>query len=65
MMQSDGGTPARLRTNASAMAAIAGEGQFLRKGAVGNWREYLSADQDARMDAWAAKNTCGAPMIYG
>lgn len=38
--------------------------QFLRKGVVGNWRDYLSPDQDARMDRWVADNNCGAPMVY-
>jgi len=51
-------------TNASSMPANPGEGQFLRKGTVGNWRQYLSPNQDRRMDAWIAAHNCGAPMIY-
>ena len=51
-------------TNASSMPSNPGEGQFLRNGTIGNWKEYFSPDQSARMDRWIVAHTCGAPMIY-
>ena len=44
----------------------AGEGQFLRKGQVGDWTNYFSKEQNARMDAWIERNSAGhdLPLVY-
>jgi len=53
-------------TNASAMPAIAGEGQFLRKGQVGNWQSYFSAEQSKLMDEWIERHNSelSIPFVY-
>jgi hypothetical protein len=53
-------------TNAATMPKIKGEGEFMRKGKVGDWRNYFSPEQSARMDAWINDNLKGEdiPMTY-
>ena len=53
-------------TNAHAMPKIAGEGQFLRKGKVGDWKNYFTDEQNSRVDAWIARECAGhdLPLIY-
>ena len=39
-------------TDAAKMPKIAGEGEFMRQGQVGDWRNYFSEAQSKRMDEW-------------
>jgi hypothetical protein len=50
----------------SKMDKVPGETDFMRKGQVGDWKRYFSADQDARMDAWIAKHAGveKLPLVY-
>ena len=53
-------------TNASQMPKVAGETDFMRKGKVGDWRNYLSEEQNRRMDAWidAHVGEERLPLVY-
>ena len=53
-------------TNAAQMPKVAGEADFMRKGQVGDWRNYLSEEQNKRMDAWVAEHVGDErlPLIY-
>lgn len=53
-------------TNAAHMPKVAGETDFMRKGQVGDWRNYLSQDQILRMDAWVDEHVGDEqlPLIY-
>lgn len=42
-------------TNASSMPKVAGEGEFMRRGQVGDWRRYFTPEQVRRMDEWIAQ----------
>merc|ERR1712232_1292222 len=43
-------------TNAATMPKIKGEGEFMRKGKVGDWKNYFSAEQNERMEAWITEH---------
>jgi len=53
-------------TNAATMPKIEGEGVFMRKGMVGDWKNYLSEKQNARMDSWVVEHLKGEdiPITY-
>lgn len=53
-------------TNAAQMPKVAGEAGFMRKGQVGDWRNYLSEEQSGRMDAWVAEHVGDErlPLVY-
>lgn len=53
-------------TNASAMPALKGEGQFLRKGVIGDWQNYFSDEQAQQMDEWIERNNSelNVPFLY-
>jgi hypothetical protein len=53
-------------TNASKMPKVPGETDFMRKGQVGDWKRYFSADQNDRMDAWIAEHLKSEklPLVY-
>ena len=54
-------------TNAAQMPKVAGEADFMRKGQVGDWRNYLSEEQNRRMDAWVAEHVGDherLPLVY-
>jgi len=53
-------------TNASHMARVEGETEFLRKGQVGDWKNYFSPEQDARIDEWVNEHLgeLGIPFVY-
>ena len=54
-------------TNAAQMPKVAGETDFMRRGMVGDWRNYLSPEQDQRIDAWVEQHAGDEqlPLIYG
>ena len=43
-----------------------GETEFLRKGQVGDWKNYFSPEQDARIDEWVNEHLgeLGIPFVY-
>ena len=43
-------------TSAASMPKVVGEGEFMRRGQVGDWRNYFSEDQSRRMDEWVGKH---------
>ena len=43
---------------------VAFETSFLRKGVVGDWKNYLTAEQSARIDALVAEKTAGTGLVY-
>ena len=53
-------------TNAAQMSKVAGETDFMRKGQVGDWRNYFSEEQSRRMDAWISEHVGDEqlPLIY-
>ena len=53
-------------TNAAQMPKVAGETDFMRKGQVGDWRNYLSEAQNRRMDAWIDEHVAEEriPLAY-
>ncbi|CAE8592221.1 unnamed protein product [Polarella glacialis] len=53
-------------TNASQMPKIEGESDFMRKGKVGDWKNYFSAEQDVRMNAWIKQHLgdIQIPMLF-
>ena len=53
-------------TNAAQMPKVKGEADFLRKGRVGDWRNYLSEEQNRRMDAWIKEHAGDEqlPLVY-
>ena len=48
--------------NKSAIAAF--ETSFLHKGVVGDWKNHLTAEQSARIDAVVAEKTAGTGLVY-
>ena len=48
------------------MPKVKGEADFLRKGGVGDWRNYLSEEQNRRMDAWIKEHAGDEqlPLVY-
>jgi hypothetical protein len=55
-------------TNAASMPKVPGTGEFMRKGQVGDWRNYLSDKQSERMDRWIEDHTRGTgwdvPLVF-
>ena len=52
-------------TNGSKIPKIEGESDFMRKGKVGDWRNYFSPEQNETMDRWIEQNNkMNIPMIY-
>ena len=53
-------------TNAAQMPKVAGEADFMRQGQVGDWRNYLSEEQNRRMDAWIKEHAGDEqlPLVY-
>ena len=55
-------------TNAASMPKVPGTGEFMRKGQVGDWRNYFSEEQSRRMDLWIEEHTRGTgwdvPLIF-
>lgn len=53
-------------TNAAQMPKVAGETDFMRKGHVGDWRNYLSKEQNQRMDKWIKDHVGNErlPLVY-
>ena len=53
-------------TSAAQMSKVAGETDFMRKGQVGDWHNYLSEEQNRRMDAWIDEHVGDErlPLIY-
>jgi hypothetical protein len=53
-------------TNAAQMPKVVGEADFMRKGQVGDWRNYLSEEQNRRMEAWVTEHVVDErlPLVY-
>ena len=40
------------------------ETSFIRKGVVGDWKNHLTVEQSARVDALVAEKTAGTGLVY-
>lgn len=38
--------------------------QFIRKGQIGDWKNYMSSELSARFDEWTRKNTEGTGLDF-
>ena len=53
-------------TNGSSIPKIEGESDFMRKGKVGDWKNYFSSEQNQQMENWIEKNNANEniPMVF-
>eukprot|EP00092_Neocalanus_flemingeri_P039868 GFUD01043423.1.p1 GENE.GFUD01043423.1~~GFUD01043423.1.p1 ORF type:complete len:322 (+),score=76.56 GFUD01043423.1:113-1078(+) len=53
-------------TNGSKIPKIEGESDFLRKGKVGDWKNYFSSEQNEKMENWIENNNQDnkIPMVF-
>lgn len=40
------------------------ENKFIRKGKVGDWKNYMSEDLSRRFDEWTEKNLAGTGLTF-
>ena len=40
------------------------DGQFIRKGKTGDWKNHFGPELNSRIDAWMAKNLAGTDLTF-